>query len=125
MKKNVSKLLVAVMVLAMALGLVACSGGKADSKYVGSWKATQGSAQGITIDLAQYNLDMSMELKADGTVSVALGEQQGSGTWSEAEGGISISSDGETLTFKENAEGKLEYLDAASGATLYFEKQAQ
>ena len=119
MKKNASKMLVALMVLTMSFGLVACS----QNEYVGTWKATSATVKGVSIDLATYGLDMSMVLEANGKVTVSLSSDQGSGTWKKTDKGISISSDGQTLTANKTSDGKLELLEPASGATMYFEKQ--
>lgn len=123
MKKTVSKLFAAAMVFALAFAMVACSGSK-NSQYVGNWKATSASASGISVDLATLGLEMSMDLKADGTVSVTAAGQSGSGTWEETETGIKISSDGESLEAK-YVDGKLEMNEPSSGVIMYFEKQAQ
>ena len=93
------------------------------SKYIGTWKATSATAQGASIDTATYGIDMSIELKADGSASVSLGSKQGSCTWQETDKGISISSDGQTLTVNKTSDGKLELIDKSTGNKIYFEKQ--
>lgn len=123
MKKSVSKLLVVLMVLSLAIGLVACGGGNADSQYVGEWKVTSASASGVTIDMATIGLEMSMTINGNGTVSVTASGESGSGTWEETDTGIKISSDGESLEAK-MVDGKLEMYEPSSGVTMYFEKQS-
>lgn len=123
MKKNVSKFLIAVMVVAMLLGVVGCSKkGQSNSQYVGEWKSTSASASGVQVDLSALGLEMNMSLKADGNVTVSASGESGSGTWKETKTGISIDSEGKTITATNN-NGKLEMVDPSSGVVMYFEKQ--
>lgn len=98
MKRTVSKLLVALLMMTMVMALVSCGGGS-KSEYVGTWNATEISAYGVTMSPEDAGMEFTMEIKDDGTITATTnGEDDGAGTWEETESGISISDDtGETI----------------------------
>lgn len=122
MKKTVNKLVVALMVMTLAVGLMACSSQK-DSKYVGEWKVVTGTSQGIEINLDSIGLSMIMSLKADGSVSLTTAGQTGTGTWKETDNGIELMSDGETIAVTD-VDGKLQFTEPTSGVVMVMEKQS-
>lgn len=119
MKKTLSKFLAVLMVLSITMGLAACSGGK-QSKYVGEWKATSASAGETQLDFATMGFEMTMSLKADGTVSVNFAGETGTGKWEETDTGIKITEEDQSIEAKSVGD-KLEIVE--SGVTMSFEKQ--
>ncbi len=98
MKRTVSKLLVALLMMTMVMALVSCGGGS-KSEYVGTWHATEISAYGVTMTPEDAGMEFTMEIKDDGTITATTnGEDDGAGTWEETDSGINISDDtGETI----------------------------
>lgn len=120
MKKTVTKALVVLMALSIIVGLAAC--GKKTSQYVGEWKATTASAQGTEVDLGTLGLAVNISVREDGTIAVTAAGQTEEGTWKEIDGGISITSGGESMDLK-MADGKLQMTEPNSGLIMNFEKQ--
>ena len=122
MKKIISVALAAIMVLS-ALALTACGGGGSsdadlsESKYVGTWKATDISLQDASEEL---DTEMILTLNGDGTGVLEGGEDEASEfTWQLTKDGFKTDGDVK-LTFKDNG-------DTISakiiGVNLNFEKQ--
>ena len=65
MKRTVSKLLVALLMMTMVMALVSCGGGS-KSEYVGTWHATEISAYGVTMTPEDAGMEFTMEIKDDG-----------------------------------------------------------
>ena len=123
MKKNVSKIFVALMVLTMTFGLGACSQKKQlnNSEYVGKWEATYVNKGGLMYE-ASY---ATMELSPDGKAKFSINLQHGSGTWTQTDTGITVSEPGnDPVTGSKTAEGRLELTFPSDGSIVYFEKQS-
>ena len=132
MKKNFwTKMLGMMLVLICAISLVACGGGK-KSDAAGTYKLESVSVGGVTMtmdDLAStmgeagVELDMSLELKADGKFTLdmaALDENMSmEGTWKDKGKTIDLTADGDTLSAAyENGTITLE----AEGTSMTFKK---
>ena len=120
MKKAVTKALVVLMALSIMVGLAAC--GKKTYEYVGAWKTTTASAQGAEVYINELGLALDMHILEDGKIMVVSAEKFGLGTWKEIDGGISITSGGESMDLK-MADGKLQMTEPDSGLVMNFEKQ--
>lgn len=116
MKKRV---LVMALVAMMLLVLVAACGAS-ESPYVGSWNATKYEAYGIELGVEDIG-ESTMEFKSDGTMTVDLLGETGSGNWEETENGLKIIDDTDELelTFSDDVL-VLEY----DGVKMYFQKDS-
>lgn len=92
------------------------------ASYVGKWKGVSASSEGLTLDLATIGLDMTIELKEDGTAVIHLSgdDNKGTGKWEMTDTGIKLSEGGENVDVK-LVDGKLAIEE--DGATILFEKQ--
>ena len=107
MKKTVSKLLVALLLMTTLFALVSCGGSK--SEYVGTWNAVEIEAYGVTMTPEDAGMEFTVEIKSDGTLTATTnGEDDGAGKWEETENGITITDDtGEALDASLNDDGQL------------------
>ena len=101
--------------------LVGCGSAKyANSKYLGTWKATQAEAYGVSISTESLVGEFSMDLKEDGSAKVTIDKDTYKGDWEEIKNGIQLKDSKDTRDFKaKDGHLILEY----SGATITFEKQ--
>lgn len=107
MKKTVSSLLAVLLLMTVLFSLTAC-GGEEESAYVGTWKATQIEASGITMTPEEAQMEFSIDIKSDGTITATTnGESDGEGTWEETDNGISITSGTDVMEATLDDEGNL------------------
>lgn len=101
--------------------VVGCGSAKyANSKYLGTWKATQAEAYGVSISTESVIGEFSMDLKEDGSAKVIIDKDAYKGEWEEIKEGIQLKDAKDTMDFKaKDGHLILEY----SGATITFEKQ--
>lgn len=119
MKKNVSKILVALLLMTALMALVSCGGGS-DSQFVGTWNAVKVEASGIEMTMDDIGMTFSITFEKDGKVTATTnGESDGEGTWEEDGDTVTIESAGETSTGT-LADGTLTL--EISGVTFYLEK---
>lgn len=123
MKKKVSILLSVLLILTIAL--VGC-GKKGSALDDTTWKLTGGKEASTGLELTADQLatvgmsDFTLELKAGGVLNASLAGESSEGTWSEKDGSVTISLDGDeiTTTVKDNI---MTWEDPSM--TLTFEKQ--
>ena len=75
----------------------AASAAEADGGFAGKWIAVEMSSGGETMNPADYGMEMSIELREDGTAVANLGEEV-TGTWSADGNQVEITIDGDTAT---------------------------
>ena len=68
---------------------------EADGGIAGKWIAVEMASDGETMNPADYGMEMSIELREDGTAVVNLGEEA-TGTWSADGNQVSITIEGDT-----------------------------
>lgn len=119
MKKYLSLFLV-VLLLMTALVLTACGGGDkadlSDSKYVGTWKASDVGFAGQTGDLED---EITMTLKEDGTGTLEGSGETSEFTWKLVDGGFKASGDMKATFVDDGDNIKTKIF----GAELVFERQ--
>ncbi|MGI6721708.1 MAG: hypothetical protein ACOX4I_03995 [Anaerovoracaceae bacterium] len=98
MKTNKSRIL-ALAVIAVLVLCFAAACGNSDSPYVGKWKAASMVLGGneVNINDSGVKLEMILDVKSDGKVTVKTDGTDGTGKWEEKDGKIVItdSSDAE------------------------------
>lgn len=118
MKKNVSKILVVLLLMTALLALVSCGGSK--SQFVGTWNATEVEVSGTQMTLEDVGMTFSINFEEGGKVTATTnGESDGEGTWEEDGDTVTIESAGETMTGTLE-DGKLTL--EISGVTFILEK---
>ena len=114
------KILALLLVLCMASTLVLAE----SADFTGDWHLTKVSMSGMELNPSMLGMDMTISLAADGTGTIAMGDEPMPATWTEADGTITVSDEtGEGIAFTVNAEGCLETLDAESGLLLVFSRE--
>ena len=97
MKKNVSKILVVLLLMTALMALVSCGGSK--SQFEGTWNAVKVEVSGIEMTLEEVGMTFSIDFAADGKVTATTnGKSDGEGTWEEYGDTVTIESAGETMT---------------------------
>lgn len=111
--------LAACMVLCLAF-LAGCG---ADSKYIGTWEATEAQSGTTVLKASDIYKNFTLELKAGGKATVNLNGEASDGTWKETSDGVSI--DNDDVILKADGDDKLTLTDTSNGATITitFERQ--
>ncbi len=119
MKKFISSLIIAVMVVSV-LALTACGGGSSedlsDSKYVGTWKAT---AMEAFDESEAPEGDWILTINGDGTGTLSAEDEESNFTWSPTDDGFKTKGDMK-LTFKDDGD---KIKASIIGVDLVFERQ--
>ncbi|MGI6736566.1 MAG: lipocalin family protein [Anaerovoracaceae bacterium] len=108
MKKNKAlKALLLVCVLALAVGLAACT-----SQFVGTWKISSLSIGGTTMNAKTLKKELgsdpgTIEIKEDGKVKVTLLGESGSGTWTEKDDKITLKVKGSGMSEADQLTGEM------------------
>lgn len=120
MKKVISMLLI----LTVALGLSACSGGKSDDPNVGKWNAVSASMMGFDMETSElFDNGVSLEIKANGQFTLDVDGEKASGKW-EYDGDEIVFSSSDTSMVGTIENGTLILINLLdTGIDLRFEKE--
>ena len=131
MRRKITAIVCSFAVLVACVLLVGCGGGNgdsgvgtvsSDSKYIGTWEGVKASfADEETTVEEVIKGPFIMELKADGTADVTMGqEEKMTANWGETKEGIKVKGDDINLDF-EDKDGVLE--TSVIGMHFYLEKK--
>jgi hypothetical protein len=124
MKKGLALILAAITALGI-FAFTACGG---DSGISGKYELDSAEASGITItkeDLISYGMDMSMEFKSGGKVTMSLNGEDGyEGTYKVDGDNITITDDTEAVVEGTLSDGgkTITILEPSSGVTMILKK---
>lgn len=89
------------IVITMIMALAACGkNGDGQSEIIGIWKAASVETSGVSVDFAQFakqmgvDVNMTIEFKADNTVTMDMIGTKTEGTWAQKEGKYIVTSSG-------------------------------
>lgn len=123
MKKRSFAILCSLFAALVCIVLVGCGGGGgnadvSESKYIGTWTATNVSAFDETEDADEvFGGEFIVVLNGDGTATITAEGETATGTWSETSTGFTVKGDDFNTTFKE-VEGGVE--TSIIGVKIFF-----
>jgi hypothetical protein len=89
MKKKTGILAMVLILVVSVLALAGCGGGQGN-KWTGEWKCTTVTFMEQEMTAEEAGLEMTMNIKGDGTGSFEMADQSEDLTWEETEDGITI-----------------------------------
>lgn len=127
MKRTVSVMLAALMMIVVLVGCGSNNGGAEKSDIVGTWVTEKVAANGTEMTLEEFKkaagdelggmVEMTFTFTADGKVNVKSSIASGDATWTEEGDKISIDENGTKIELSKN-DGKLVLEQSGSTITL-------
>lgn len=116
-KKTLKKVIAAMAVLVVVLGLAACGTDMSGSPYLGKWSAITAEYSGIEMPVESIvGGEFTVTLEDDGGCTLSIAGEETTGKWSEIDGGFNVEDEFDFVVDGDKA--SMDY----SGTTLNFER---
>lgn len=116
MKVIIKTVVSLIVTVGMIMAMASCG---SNDQYVGTWKATVATMDNTELEIDKIVGDFTMDLDADGTATIKVNGNEGTGKWEKTDNGITLKNDDDNMDFVSTDDGLS--VDQ-NGIKLFFER---